>query len=329
MRWWPALAAALALGACGGEERAQDEWAVVLPQGAPALPVPPGSPLTEASVALGKALFFEPRLSLGGEVSCASCHRPDRAFADTVPFSVGAHGRTTARNTPSLVGVAYVPLLMWDGGVPSLEQQVLVPAGVEGEMAADIGRAAEALRSVEPYRSLSRKAYGRELDLFAVTHALASYERTLIGGRSRSDRFLYGRDSLALSGAERAGWLLFSSERLGCTHCHSGFGLSDQHFYNIGLADAGADPGRQRITLKPSDRGAFKVPTLRNITRTAPYMHDGSLPTLDAVIDHFASGGGPDTLKSPLMHPFALTPRERQDLLAFLGALADERNFDR
>mgnify|MGYP003393159620 FL=1 len=304
-------------------------FAVMLPPGAPALPVPEGNPLTVASVALGKALFFDKRLSVDGTIACGSCHFPAHAFSDTVALSAGVGGALGFRNAPSLANVAYHTNLMRDGGVPSLELQVLVPLHDDVEMASNINDVAERLRYDEPYRTLSMRAYDRELDGYVITRAIASYERTLLSGWSRFDRYAHQGDQTALTAEELHGWQLFSSAELGCTNCHSGFDLRDDGFHNIGTSiDYADDEGRQRITLLDEDRGKFKVPTLRNLALTAPYMHDGSLATLELVIDHFASGGLPHPNLSPLMQPFTITALEKSDLIAFLHALTDDRSLD-
>ncbi len=304
-------------------------YLLALPGGAPLPVIPADNPLTSASVRLGKALFLDDRLSMGRGISCASCHRPGHAFSDTVALSKGIHGGTGLRNAPTLANVAYHPLLNRDGGAPSLEQQTLVPLTDTLEMGADLSALVALLGGLEPYRSLSQAAYGRPFDLFVLTRALASYQRTLISGTSRFDRFLYEGDSTALSAEERAGWAIFNGKRGNCSACHGGFDLSDHGFHNIGLSlDHGADPGRQRITLNPADRGKFKTPTLRNIALTAPYMHDGSMATLEQVIDHFSSGGLPDANRDPLLAPLHLSIQEKQDLAIFLRSLTDERTLD-
>ncbi|HEY0977577.1 MAG TPA: cytochrome c peroxidase [Flavobacteriales bacterium] len=298
----------------------------VLPPGAPEPPDADTDPLTWSKVKLGKALFFDERMSMGHGLSCASCHHPERAFSDTVAFSAGANGAVGVRNAPTLGNVAYHPRFNRDGGIPTLHQQVLVPVTDVLEMDADIHAVALALRNQEPYRTLSHKAYGRELDLFVITRAIAAYERILISGWSRFDRYLQG-DAMALTPMEIAGHGVFIDA--GCTACHGGFDLSDHDFHNVGLAlDHADDPGRQRITLDPDDRGKFKTPTLRNVALTAPYMHDGSIATLEEVVDHFNSGGLPDPNKSPLMQPLGLTGQQRDQLLAFLRSLTDERSLD-
>ncbi len=323
----------LTLAACGkhdAEDVAQDEpFVVQLPPGAPVLPVPAENALTHARVTLGKALFFDTRLSLGHGISCASCHLPHQAFSDTVALSLGTNGATGLRNVPTLANLAYHPAYFRDGGVPTLEVQVLAPLHDDHEMASDITTVVERLRDLEPYASLSRIAYDRPFDGYVLTRAIASYERTLVSGWSRFDRFLHQNDVNALNAQETNGWNVFTSAEAGCASCHGGFDLSDHSYRNVGTSlDHTTDPGRERITLDAADRGKFMVPTLRNVALTAPYMHDGSLGTLEEVVDHFIGGGVDDPNKDPLIHPLDLTAQERSDLLAFLRALTDERSLD-
>ena len=334
LRLLPMLLPMALLAACGKDPALEEEmvdapFALDLPPGAPAFDVPAGNELTVKRVELGKRLFHEKAMSVDGSIACASCHLADHAFSDIVPVSAGVDGAQGMRNAPTLANVAYHPYFFRDGGVPSLELQVLAPLHAEDEMASNINTVALALKDVEPYRTLSRVAYGRELDPFVITRSIACYERTLISGWSRYDRYVYDGDTTALDASERNGLVLFSSAGLGCTGCHGGFDLSDHSFQNIGTEmDYVVDPGRYRITLVEADRGRFKVPTLRNIALTGPYMHDGSMATLDEVIDHFASGGLPHPNKSPLMQPFTLSSQEQEDLVAFLLALTDERSLD-
>ncbi|MEO5584369.1 MAG: cytochrome c peroxidase [Flavobacteriales bacterium] len=331
--WAVPVLIALMLVGCTKDEAPMlttgDPFILQLPPGAPAPLIPADNPLTLASVKLGKALFFDERLSLGRGISCASCHHTDKAFSDTVALSSGVGGRTGFRNAPSLANLVYHPLLMRDGGAPSLEQQVLIPLLDSQEMDATVDAVLEALRDVEPYHSGSIAAYGRPFDLFVLTAALASYERTLISGHSRFDRFLHQGDPSALSQQEQRGWAIFNGDRGKCSACHSGFDLSDHDFHNIGTTlDHSHDAGRQRLTLQPGDRGKFKTPTLRNIALTAPYMHDGSMFSLEEVIEHFNSGGLDDPNKSSLMQPLELSIQEKADLVAFLRSLTDERPLD-
>lgn len=231
------------------------------------------------------------------------------------------------RNSPSLANVVYQTRFFRDGGVPTLERQVLVPITDPVEMDHTIPLAVAAVAVDNAYQQMSQQAYGRELDAFVVTRALASYERTLLSGWSRYDRYLRG-ETTALNAGEVRGMDLFNSDALNCTACHSGFDLSDHSFQNVGQYAVYADPGRERITLDPSDIGKFKVPTLRNVALTAPYMHDGTMATLEEVVDHFASGGLPHPNRSALLTNFVLTNDEKADLIAFLNALTDERPLD-
>jgi cytochrome c peroxidase len=308
-------------------EEMDTPFALQLPVGFPPPIAPEENPLTTASVQLGKALFFDPRLSRDGSISCASCHLPQLAFSDGLSRSIGIEGRTGMRNSPSLGNVAYHSSFFRDGGVPTLEQQVIAPIHDPVEMDYDIQRAAADLRDREPYKRLSMLAYGKPLDAWVLSRAIANYERTLISGWSRWDRWMQG-DAGAMSESEVRGWQLFSSADLNCAGCHSGFDLSDHGFHNIGQYMAYTDPGRERISLRPEDLGKFKTPSLRNVALTAPYMHDGAMATLDQVLDHFTTGGQPHPNRSALLRTFVLDAQQRADLLAFLNALNDERSLD-
>lgn len=301
---------------------------LVVPSGWPAPPLRADNPLTEASVQLGKALFFDDRLSMGRGVSCGSCHLPGHAFSDTVALSAGVQGRLGTRNAPTLANTAYHPLLNRDGGAPTLEQQVLNPLFDEAEMNVDPQQVVELLRTDPWVSTMSMRGYGRPFDLFVLTRAIANYERTLIGGTSRYDRHLLG-DTNALNAAEKRGLQVFNGAG-NCTSCHGGFDFSDHGFHNVGAGMSHAeDNGRERITLDPADHGKFKTPTLRNVARTAPYMHDGSLATLEAVVQHFNTGGPGHPNLDPLVIPLHLSAEQQQDLVAFLRSLNDEAPLDR
>ena len=310
------------------EARIDALFVLDLPPGAPLVSVPADAPMTQAAVELGKALFFDPRLSRNGTISCASCHFPDHAFSDTMAFSRGIEGQLGMRNAPTLANVAYHPYFFRDGGVPDLERQVIAPILDPVEMDHDLMLAAAAVNTDPAYRALSQLVYGRAIDPFVLTRAIATYERTLISGWSRYDRFVYRGELGALTAQEQNGMALFNSEELNCTGCHNGFDLSDHSLQNIGQYLEYADPGRERITVDPADNGKFKVPTLRNIALTAPYMHDGAMTSLSQVIDHFASGGLAHPNKSAEMSSFAITAEEKANLIAFLNSLTDERSID-
>ena len=331
--WTIAILLLVMLGACRKDPAiVQDEvdgpFLLALPPGAPSPLIPEDNPLTVASVSLGKALFFDPRLSRDGTISCASCHFPDRAFSDTVALSRGVDGLTGMRNAPSLGNVVYHTAMFRDGGVDDLERQVIAPVEDPVEMDHFLQGAVDAVANDLEYQRKSQLAYGRPLDAFVITRAIASYERTLISGWSRYDRYVYGGELPALNESEVRGLALFNSELLNCTACHNGFDLSDHSYQNIGQYLTYADPGRERISLDPGDAGKFKVPSLRNVALTGPYMHDGAMATLEEVVDHFASGGQPHPNRSPLLTNFALSAEEKTDLIAFLNALTDERSLD-
>ena len=279
---------------------------------------------TQARIALGKRLFFDPVLSRDSSISCESCHQPDKFFTDNLKVSTGISGRTGFRNAPSLINVAYQHSLFWDGGNPTLEQQVLAPIANHEEKDFDVNRVVERLNKNAEYVTMFQKAYKQSPSVYSLTRAIACYERTLIGGRSRYDRFSITNDSTILTASEKNGMLLFFSEKGDCFHCHQGFNFTDNSFRNNGLYLTYADSGRARITQRSADIGKFKVPSLRNIDKTAPYMHDGSLQTLDAVLDHYIAGGKNHPVKSVIIQPLHLTPEEKADLINFLKTLTDQ-----
>lgn len=315
------------LGAgCGKEPLPADPETYVLavPPGFPAMEIPADNSLTRSRVALGKRLFFDPVLSRDSTLSCASCHRPHLAFADSLPQTPGIEGRPGTRNAPALANVSYFANLLREGGVPTLEMQVLVPIQEHNEFDFNILEIAERLNRIPEYVSQAQKAYDRMPDAFVVTRAIAAFERTLVSGNSPFDYWFFQNKSNAVSASVKRGYDLFQSEKTGCGKCHSGFLFTSQEFANNGLYETYADPGRFRLTGKENDRAVFKIPTLRNISVTAPYMHDGSLPTLEAVLEHYESGGKNHPNKSLLLRPFTLSPAERADVLAFLHSLTDQ-----
>jgi len=300
-----------------------------LPEGFPPLPVPPDNVLTMERVELGRMLFYDPILSRDSSISCASCHLQGLAFTDAKAISPGIEGRIGVRNTPTLVNLAYQPYFFSEGGSPTLELQVVGPIETEHEMDLPIADAAKRVGQVERYRALAERTYPqrREVDPYVITRALGAFQRILISGHSPYDRFRYQGDEAALTPAQQRGMDLFFSEKTGCSSCHHGLNLTDYQFYNVGLsADEPADLGRFRVTNDSADIGAFKTPSLRNVALTAPYMHDGSLPHLKAVIDHFDQGGHGHPLQPSSIRPLGLNEQEKADLLAFLEALTD-RDF--
>ncbi len=286
------------------------ETLLPIPAGFPYPPMPTNNLLSEARIALGKQLFSDPILSRDSTVSCASCHHSNHAFSDTVAFSLGVDQLIGTRNSPSLINVAYHPHLLREGGIATLEQQVLVPIQEHNEFDFNIVLISERLQADPNYVQLSQRAYRRAPDHFVITRAIAAYERTLISGNSPYDQYFYQGDSSALSASALNGWHLFD-QVLSCSSCHSGFNFSNYAFENNGLYEIYPDSGRIRLTGLPEDRARFKVPSLRNVAVTAPYMHDGSLASLEAVLTHYQTGGKPHENKSPLLEPFTLTIKEQ------------------
>ena len=295
-----------------------------LPLGFPPMPIPDGNELTQKRVVLGKKLFFDPILSRDSSVSCASCHFQAYAFCDTATLSTGVDGRMGLRNAPPLFNLAYHPRFFRDGGVLSLELQIVAPIESEDEMDFTLFGVVERLQGKPEYASLSQQAYGREPDPFVLTRSIAAFERILISGNSRYDRYEYRNEENALTPSEKRGMDLFFGEELKCGNCHSGFDFSDYEYHNIGLYAQYPDDGRRRITLDDTDLGKFKTPSLRNIALTAPYMHNGSIKTLREVLEHFESGGAAHPNKSDLMQPFSLSEQQKDDLINFLHSLTDE-----
>ena len=296
---------------------------LAVPEGFPAPVFPEGNELTPARWALGKRLFFDPVMSSDRTVSCASCHLPERAFSDVQAFSPGVAGRPGTRNSPTLANIAYHPYFTREGGVPTLEMQILVPIQEHNEFDFNILLIAERLNADSSYVRASWEAYDRAPDAFVITRSIACFERTMLSGSSRYDEFLNGKTS-ALTQSQRRGMDLFFSEKLACSTCHGGFNFTNYAFENNGLYEDYPDPGRFRLTGEEADRALFKVPTLRNVGVTSPFMHDGSLATLEAVVEHYNSGEKNHPHQSPLIRPLHLTEEEKHDLVRFLEALTDD-----
>lgn len=294
-------------------------WAV--PAGFPEPPQPNDNRFSPQRWMLGRALFYEKALSRDSSIACASCHDAAFAFSDIHPVSLGVEGRPGSRNTPPLANLAYHPHFMREGGLATLEQQVAVPIQEHAEMDFNMVEAAERLAADPAYRQAALDAYGRQPDPFVLTRALAVFERSLFSGASAYDAWTAGHAELPPS-AER-GRILFFSERTGCASCHGGFLFSQFELLNNGLYMDYADPGLERLTSRPEDRGRFKVPSLRNVGLTAPYMHDGSLPDIQAVLAHYNAGGKGHANQDARVRPLDLSQADLDDLEAFLHSLTD------
>jgi cytochrome c peroxidase len=322
-----------------------------LPRGLPIPKVPPDNPMTDAKVRLGRRLFHDTRLSGNGTMSCASCHQQARAFTDGRAHALGSTGQSHPRSTMTLTNVAYNASYGWaDDRTRTLEMQIHVPMfnehpiemGLKGKEDDVVGR----LAGNREDQTMFREAFPDEakpLTFPNIIKAIAAFERTLVSGDAPLDRYLYQDDRAALSPAAVRGMKLFFSDRLLCGRCHGGFNLSgptDQAdavkaaaptFHNTGLYNVdgkGAYPAVDRglfdLTHEPSDMGRYRAPTLRNIALTSPYMHDGSVPTLELAIAHYASGGVRSPVKSEHLKGFAMSRQDTADLVAFLESLTDD-----
>jgi cytochrome c peroxidase len=296
----------------------------------------PGSRL----ILLGQKLFYDGRLSRTGLTACATCHDPHYAFAQPTRVSQSDTGQLGLRNAPSLINAGVLPVLMWDGRFRTLEQQATSPF-LRGEMGIDIREAERRLNSDAEYLHMFQAALSSRPSASGMARALAAYQRTLISETSRFDRFISNNKAANLTSLELDGLLLFE-RKAGCSICHqlepsgnyqtSGLRLfTDFGFHNLGIGYAAgrfADTGRYRASGDESDLGAFRTPSLRNVAVTAPYMHDGSLATLEDVIDFYDAGGRPNPNLSPFIRPLFLSAYEKAALIAFLRTLTDQQ-YDR
>lgn len=295
-----------------------------IPAGFPTINFPEGNEFTQERWQLGKKLFFDPILSNTYSKSCASCHLPQFAFSDTTAFSLGENNLRGRSNAPSLTNIGYHPYFTRAGGVPTLEMQILVPIQEHDEFNSNIVDLAERLKKVPAYVEQAQTAYGREPDPYVITRAIANFERSFISGNSKYDQFEFQGRSKVLGENEKRGKELFFGAKANCGSCHSGFNFTNYEFENNGLYASYADSGRMRLTKLEGDRARFKVPSLRNVEVTAPYMHDGSLRTLEQVVAHYNSGGKNHKNKnSSLIKPLGLSSEEQKDLIAFLKTLTD------
>jgi cytochrome c peroxidase len=318
----------------GSEKPIGEAIEIKPPLGLPPVPIPGGNPETAETIALGRKLFYDKRLSSDQSVACASCHNPLLGFTDGRRQSLGVHGRVGTRNAPTVVNAAYLPLQFWDGRAPTLEAQAEGPIAnpIEMDQGHDIW--ISNLDADPAYRVAFAKAFGPgAATIGKVEKAIAGFERTLISGNSPFDRYQFGGDRHALSPAAIRGLKVFLNPQKGnCAACHtigSKYALfTDGQFHNTGAGVNGegdiTDLGRFVQSKRDSDKGAFMTPTLRNIAASAPYMHDGSLKTLKDVVDFYAGGGNSNPYLDKQMKSIHLTGPERADLVAFLESLTGD-----
>jgi cytochrome c peroxidase len=289
------------------------------------VPYPADNPYSAARVELGRYLFFDARLSANGRVSCATCHPPGHAFAGGEPAPLGVTGKPLRRRAPTLINRGYGRSQFLDGRAATLEAQISGPVTHPDEMATTPQAATESIAKVPGYGGMFEQAFGDPgISFDRITKAIASFERTILSGNSPYDRFLNG-DKHALSAPAKRGLDIF--ERSGeCSECHSGFNLTNEKFASLGIGPDRApfDLGLAEITGKSRDEGKFKVPTLREVAHTGPYMHDRRFKTLDDVLEFYRKGGQPGSHLDSRIAPFFLDARAKADLTAFLESLSGE-----
>lgn len=275
---------------------------------------PVANPTTPEKILLGKQLYFDSRMSADNKVSCATCHDPAKGYSNGESFATGIEGKIGGRNSPTVINTAYQRYQFWDGRANSLEEQALGPVQNPIEMNMKLEDVVAKLNAIPGYRDQFQKVFGTEVTSDGIAKAIAAYERTIISCDAPYDRFKAG-DKTALSDAAQRGMKLFFG-KANCSACHSGFNFTDNSFHNIGVG--GKDDGRTVISKMLGDKGAFKTPTLREIARTAPYMHDGSLKTLEEVVAHYAKGGTDHPQRDEEVYPLKLTSGDVADLVTFL-----------
>lgn len=306
----------------------QDE--LEIPYGLPPIHWPKDNPYSEQKAELGRLLYFDTRLSTDGTISCASCHAPSETFSDRRPLSFGIGGQKGSRHSMTIINSAYQPILFWDGRARTLEEQSKGPIANPKEMTSfrDPHEAHwqchKRVKGIKGYRLLFKEVFNNdECTIDDIANAIATFERTVLSGNSPYDHYIKG-DLEAMTPEQIQGYKIFTAK--GCIDCHHGVSFSNGEFNNIGIGMnvSYPDVGRYAITHKEKDWGAFKVPVLRDVAKRHPYMHDGSLATLEEVIDYYDRGGNPNPHLHPLMQPLHLKPEEKKALISFLKALNGE-----
>lgn len=288
--------------------------------------IPEDNPLTKDKIELGRALFFDKRLSKDNTIACASCHLATFAFTDGRPVSTGIRGQKGGRSAPASLNRLFSKAQFWDGRAATLEEQSVGPFANPIEHGfANHDEMVTKMKKIPGYRKLFKEVFGEEITIAGVGRAVASFQRTILSGNSPADRFDQGGDEKAIPEAAQKGLILFR-EKARCTKCHSGFNFTDEKFHNLGIGWDGdtVDLGRYAVTKNAPDIGAFKTPTLREIARSAPYMHDGRFKTLEEVVNFYNKGGVKNPHQDELVLPLELTEEEKRNLVEFLRTLNGE-----
>ncbi len=303
---------------CCSLSHAADSEPLKTPKGLAPLKTPENNPLAEAKIELGKQLYFDPRLSIDNTVSCATCHDPAKGWSNGERFATGVRGQKGGRSAPTIINSAYQTFQFWDGRALHLEGQALGPIQNPIEMDLKLDALCEKLNKIPGYKKQFQAVFGSDANPDAIAKAIASFERTVLSGDAPYDRFKAG-DTKALSEVGQRGMKVFFGKGH-CSACHQGANFTDGAFHNVGVGidDPQPDQGRQAETRLVGDRGSFKTPTLREIARTAPYMHDGRLKTLEEVVDYYDKGGTPNAQLDEEIYVLKLTSQEKSDLVTFL-----------
>jgi cytochrome c peroxidase len=330
MRGLIALLIVLMAGSSIGHAQSADDLAALKPEfrhPTEAAPEPEDNPSSPAKVRLGWALFQDRRLSGDQSLACVDCHQPERDWQDGRARAQGMGGHTLRRRTPSLFDTAWGETYFWDGRAPSLEAQSRIPIEASDEMNLKMVDAIKRLQDVGFYQGMFAEAFPSDPKVSEtnVARALAAFERTIASGTTPFDRWVEGQED-AIGPAAKRGFALFTGSA-NCATCHTGWRLTDDAFHDTGLPGTG-DPGRGPVIAVPQLNNSFKTPSLRNVARRAPYMHDGSLPSLRAVVDHYADGIVQRPTLSEDLKRITLTEAERADLVAFLETLTDDKEPD-
>ena len=289
------------------------------------VPIPSSNLNYTAKIELGKQLYFDGRLSKNNAISCAFCHNPGTGFADPRQTSIGVGGGVGGRQSPTVYNTGLNHVQFWDGRARSLEEQAIGPIHNPVEMAETHEHVVAKLGKIKGYQQQFRAVFGTDVNLQGIAEAIAAYERTVLSTNSAFDKYVLGAQK-AMDEAAVRGLALFKGKAR-CILCHNGPNFTDNQFHNLGVPQVGPmkeDLGRFAVSRAEKDRGAFKTPTLRSITETAPYMHDGAFKTLEEVVEFLDQGGGSNPNLSPLVKPLNLAVEEKSDLVAFLKALAGE-----
>lgn len=310
------LAAPLWLGLAAFIANAADPGKI--PAGLTPPSIPADNPLTTEKIELGKQLYFDKRLSRDNTIACASCHDPNKGWSNGERFATGVRGQVGGRSAPTIINAAFAPLQFWDGRAKQLEGQALGPIQNPIEMDLTLEEVVAKLNKIEGYKQQFQKIFNSEVTADGIAKAIAAFERTVLSGDAPYDRFKAG-DKTALSEAAQRGMKVFFN-KAHCSACHTGPSFSDQAFHNIGVGMEGDKPdlGRYEISKLEGDKGAFKTPTLREIARTAPYMHDGRFATLEEVVDYYDKGGHPNPQLDEEIFPLKFTAQDKADLVTFL-----------